>query len=146
MTKPFAVTLHGATNPGLQRVGDYVPDTSYPIASASEAVRLVDAKGFAFDDEADEKRARNLARREAEFRAMDLAALRAGKVGEIVETLPRLSPEQITELHALETAEESPRATLIRALDDNIATHEAEAAAGGEGAANTTTNAGGATP
>lgn len=59
MSKPknYAVSLPLDARPGLMRCGDLVPGKTYEFP-ASEAVRLVDAKGFRFTSPADEKAAR----------------------------------------------------------------------------------------
>lgn len=51
---------------------------------------------------------------------MDLQALRSQSINKIREQFDELSGEQLTQLRAMETAEEAPRATLVKAIDDKL--------------------------
>lgn len=51
---------------------------------------------------------------------MDLQALRSQSINKIREQFDELSGLQLLQLRALEIAEEAPRATLIKAIDDKF--------------------------
>ncbi len=51
---------------------------------------------------------------------MDLQALRSQSINKIREQFDELSGEQLTQLRAMESAEEAPRATLVKAIDDKL--------------------------
>lgn len=52
---------------------------------------------------------------------MDLQALREQTINKIREDLDELSGEQLLQLRAMESAEDAPRATLIKAIDAKLA-------------------------
>lgn len=70
---------------------------------------------------------------------MDLHALRQNSINKIREQLDELSGEQLTQLRALESEEDAPRSTLIKAIDEKLeelgalAQHGSDAAEDAEG-------------